>query len=105
MKDCIFCKIINKEIKADVIAETEDLLVFKDTEPSAPLHYLIIPKEHIESLAEVPNETFIKIKDMMLQLAKDENLKAFRAVTNWGDYQAIKHLHFHYTSGFKKKDF
>lgn len=105
MQDCIFCKIINKEIPAEIITESKDLVVFKDNQPNAPVHYLIVPKEHVEGISEVGDIVWIKMKNMMLELAEKENLKAFRIVSNWGDYQAVKHLHIHFTSGFDKKDY
>lgn len=105
MTDCIFCKIANHEIPAEIIAENDDLIVFKDIHPDAPIHYLIVPKKHIESLTDVPNEILIKIKEIMIELANKENLKGFRTVMNWGEYQAVKHLHFHFTSGFIKTNY
>jgi len=105
MENCIFCKIVRREIPAEVIAESEELIVFKDREPNAPIHYLIIPKKHYESLSDVPDDILIKMKDILLELAAKENLKAFRIVGNWGEYQAVKHLHIHFTSGFRKKDY
>lgn len=105
MSDCVFCKIVSNEIPAEKVAESEDLLVFKDNEPNAPIHYLIIPKKHVESLTNVPDEILIKMKNMMLKLAKDQGLKAFRITSNWGDYQSVKHLHIHFTAGFEKKDY
>jgi len=105
MQDCVFCKIVSGVIPAAKVTETEDILVFKDNEPSAPTHFLIIPKKHFESFSDVSNDIWIKIKEMMLQLAKAHNLKAFRIVSNWGDYQSVKHLHIHFTAGFTKKDY
>ncbi|OGM68909.1 hypothetical protein A2897_01985 [Candidatus Woesebacteria bacterium RIFCSPLOWO2_01_FULL_44_24b] len=105
MTDCIFCKIARKKIPAEVITESEDLVVFKDNQPNAPIHYLIVPKKHYESFSDVSDDILIKMKEMMLTLAKEKELKAFRIVANWGDYQAVKHLHIHFTSGFKKEDY
>ena len=49
MSDCIFCKIINKEIPSDIIYEDDKVIAFKDVNPQSPIHFLVIPKEHIES--------------------------------------------------------
>lgn len=105
MEDCVFCKIVKRQIPAQIIAESGDLVVFKDIQPSAPVHYLIVPKQHIPGISEAPDDLWVAMKDMALKLAKDGNMKAFRIVSNWGDYQAVKHLHVHFTSGFTKKDF
>lgn len=56
MEDCIFCKIIRKEIPADIVYEDEEIIAFKDIQPAAPIHILVIPKKHIPSLAYLENE-------------------------------------------------
>lgn len=56
MEDCIFCKIIKKEIPADIVYEDEEIIAFKDIQPAAPIHILVIPKKHIPSLAYLENE-------------------------------------------------
>lgn len=56
MKDCIFCKIIKKEIPADIVYEDDEIIAFKDIQPAAPIHILVIPKKHIPSLAYLENE-------------------------------------------------
>ena len=54
--DCIFCKIANKEIKAEVVYEDEEIIAFKDLKPAAPVHFLFIPKKHIETLNDISDE-------------------------------------------------
>ena len=105
MQDCIFCKIAKKEIDSDIVSETDDLVVFKDIHPNAPIHFLIIPKNHIPGMSDVPDDIWLKMKTMMLELAENHKLKSFRTVTNWGNYQSVKHLHIHYTAGFVKSNF
>lgn len=56
MEDCIFCKIIKKEIPADIVYEDEEIIAFKDIQPAAPIHILVIPKKHIPSLAYLTNQ-------------------------------------------------
>lgn len=56
MEDCIFCKIIKKEIPADTVYEDEEIIAFKDIQPAAPIHILVIPKKHIPSLAYLESE-------------------------------------------------
>lgn len=56
MEDCIFCKIIKKEIPADIVYEDDEIIAFKDIQPAAPIHILVIPKKHIPSLAYLENE-------------------------------------------------
>lgn len=56
MEDCIFCKIINKEIPADIVYEDDEVLAFRDINPQAPVHILVIPKKHISSIIEIEND-------------------------------------------------
>lgn len=55
MEDCIFCKIINKDIPADIVYEDDEILAFRDINPQAPVHILVIPKKHISSIIEIEN--------------------------------------------------
>ena len=101
MSDCIFCKIANKEITSDYVYEDDQITSFRDMEPQAPEHVLIIPKRHIESLdtaqdtdAELLAHILLKVKD----IAADLGIKdGYRVVNNCGEDggQTVKHLHFH----------
>ena len=99
MSDCIFCKIINKEIKTDIVYEDRDFIVFKDIKPKAEIHLLIVPKTHIESLNTLED---INLAGRMLLLAKkiikNQN---YRIQINTGKKagQVIDHLHLHLLSG------
>lgn len=102
MKDCLFCKIINKEIESDIVYEDEDVLVFKDINPQAPVHLLVIPKKHISSIMQIGELTQKQTSSLfsaIKKLAKDLELEkdGFRVVTNTGAGagQSVYHLHFH----------
>jgi len=104
MADCIFCGIASGEIETRIVFEDEFLLAFKDLNPQAPTHILIIPKKHISSLAEAADED-LEILGMLqlaaVKIAKDLNLKDFRLVLNNGKAagQTVEHLHYHLLSG------
>ena len=101
MADCIFCKIANGEIPSKKVYEDDKIICFHDLEPQAPVHVLIIPKKHIESLdavseedAELMGHILLKVKD----IAKDLGLvNGYRLVNNCGEdgFQTVKHIHFH----------
>lgn len=106
MEECIFCKIIKGEIPSEKVYEDEDILAFKDIQPAAPIHILIIPKKHITNLMEVSNEDnelmgkiVIAIQKIAKQLGVDE--KGFRIISNSGpdSGQEVMHLHFHLLAG------
>lgn len=103
--DCIFCKIANGEIPSKKAYEDESVIAFYDLEPQAPVHILVIPKEHIESAAAVTPENsavIAHIFEVIAKLSKDLDMKdGFRVVSNCGESagQSVKHLHFHVMSG------
>lgn len=107
MADCIFCKIAQKEIPSSLVYEDESVVAFKDLEPQAPVHVLVIPKKHIESLLALSTEdrelTAHILCDVVPALAKKFGVdaKGFRVVANTGDEggQSVKHLHFHLLGG------
>jgi histidine triad (HIT) family protein len=102
MEDCLFCKIINKEIKSDIVFENDAVLIFKDISPQAPVHLLAVPKEHIESILEVEKLDCKILKELMeaisrIALEKGLDKNGFRVVINTGTGagQSVNHLHFH----------
>ena len=105
MSDCIFCKIANKEIPTEVVYEDDKLIVFKDIEPQAPVHLLIIPLQHFDSVLEVPedNDIISHIYAVVNKLAIKYDIadSGFRVVTNCGNDggQSVQHLHFHVLGG------
>lgn len=103
--DCIFCKIIAGEIPSAKVYEDETVFAFRDIEPQAPIHILIIPKEHITSAADITKDNsavVAHIFEVAAVIAKQEGLdEGFRIVNNCGDIagQSVKHLHFHLMGG------
>lgn len=103
--DCIFCKIIAGEIPSKKVYEDETVLAFEDINPQAPVHFIIIPKMHIESIADITpenSEVVAHIAEVIASLAKENNLEnGFRVITNSGKdgAQTVKHLHFHLIGG------
>lgn len=105
--DCLFCKIINGEIPSTKVYENEYVYCFKDINPIAPIHYLVIPKEHISGASEITAENsaiVAKIFEAIAEIAKAEGISdGFRVVTNCGENagQTVHHLHFHLLAGVK----
>ena len=103
MTECIFCKIANKEIPSKVVYEDEEILCFHDLEPQAPVHVLIIPKRHIESIDDLKESAEDKdllghIMCKIPEIASSLDLtNGYRVVNNCGEdgFQTVKHLHFH----------
>ena len=104
--DCLFCKIIAGEIPSDKVYEDEYVYAFRDIEPQAPVHILIIPTAHITSANEL-DETNRGVVDKVFcaaaKIAKAEGISedGYRIVNNCGEYagQSVKHLHFHMLGG------
>ena len=102
---CLFCKIINGEIPSNKVYEDDQVFAFRDIEPQAPTHILIIPKQHIKSAAEIDESNsavVAHIFEVAAKIAKQEGLDdGFRIVNNCGDIagQTVKHLHFHLMGG------
>ncbi len=103
--DCLFCKIIAGEIPCSKVYEDDTVFAFNDIDPQAPVHVLIVPKEHIASADEV-NETnsgvIAHIFEVAAKIAKENGLAdGYRIVNNCGDRagQTVKHIHFHLMGG------
>jgi histidine triad (HIT) family protein len=107
MQDCIFCKIINGTLLAEVIKETDDLLVIKDIQPKAPIHYLIISKEHYQDLQAIPSKKCCLLAGM-LKMAQELGVATndYKIVLNNGHAagQRVFHAHMHFLSGAQKVD-
>ena len=111
MGDCIFCKIVNGEIPCSKVYETENVIAFDDINPMAPVHVIIIPKEHIPTLLDVTSEKMDVLETMVSaaqEVAKIKGIdeKGFRTVINCNKEggQIIFHLHMHVLGGEKLKD-
>ncbi len=106
MSDCLFCKIVNKEIPAKVVFEDDQILAFEDVSPQAPVHILVIPKNHIPSLEDTgPSNT--NLLGRLLEVARDQarvlkiDADGYRTVINTGANggQAVFHIHVHLLGG------
>lgn len=104
--DCIFCKIAAGEIPSDIVYQDEDLLVFRDLNPQAPVHLLLIPKAHIPSANQLTTENsdvIAKIFERIPALAEELGFDkaGYRIVNNCGEDggQTVSHLHFHLLAG------
>ena len=102
--DCIFCKIINKELLSEILYEDEKIIVFKDIKPKAPVHFLIVCKRHIISVNHLEPGDKELIGEMFLiakKIAEEKKLKGYKLVVNVGREagQIVDHLHIHLLSG------
>lgn len=100
MSECLFCKIANKKEKAEIVYEDDKVLAFKDINPKAPVHLLIIPKRHIPSVNHLEIEDKILMGELILaaqKIAKGKKLKGYQLRINVGRLagQIIDHLHLH----------
>ncbi len=102
MKDCLFCKIANKEIPSDAVFENEDVFAFNDINPEAPVHILVVPKIHITSLNDVSEENskyISRIFEVIPEIARKTGIdkSGYRIVSNCGKdaMQTVNHIHFH----------
>lgn len=111
MSDCIFCKIIKGDIPSSKVYEDDKILCFKDIAPMAPVHLLVIPKEHIQSADFITDENsaivayiFSKIPAIAKQVGISES--GYRVITNHGKdaRQSVPHLHFHILAGKELPD-
>jgi len=105
VQDCVFCKIIAGEIPSQHVYEDDDVFAFRDIAPQAPVHILVVPKQHIRSAAELrPENSHLAAKclEAVAEIAQDEGLEnGFRVISNSGpdSGQTVFHLHFHLLGG------
>ena len=106
MEDCLFCKIIKGEIPSTKVYEDEFVYAFKDINPEAPVHILVVPKKHIESvngIEKIDENVIGKIFLAIKKIAKEQGIaeKGYRVVSNCGKDagQTVMHLHFHILGG------
>lgn len=105
MEDCLFCKIIAGEIPCTKVYEDEFVFAFRDINPMAPVHVLVMPKQHISCADEINEENsalIAKVFEAVAKIAKAEGLtNGYRVVNNCGEDggQTVKHIHFHLLGG------
>ena len=100
--DCIFCKIINGDFGTEFVYEDENAVVFKDINPKANIHLLVVPRVHVESLNELDDEKLLgKLMMIVKKVTKQLDIKSYRTVINTGKEagQEVFHLHIHILSG------
>jgi len=109
--NCIFCKIAAGEIPGEILYQDEEVIAFRDIEPLAPIHLLIIPRRHIPSLTHLSDTDAPLIGHMVIianQLARDEGIagSGYRLVINCGEHggQLVTHLHMHLLGGKRLSD-
>lgn len=108
MEDCVFCKIIKGEIPSEKVYEDEETIAFKDIQPAAPVHILVIPKKHIGTLLDVTEEDshlIAHIYQVINKIAREMGIdkEGFRVIANCGKDagQEVLHIHFHLLAGRK----
>lgn len=107
MEDCIFCKIVKGEIPSTKIYEDESVIAFKDLNPQAPIHILVVPKKHYDNVLSIKDNDNIvsKIYNAINKIAKQEGFdkEGFRIINNCGQNagQTVMHVHFHVIAGKK----
>lgn len=108
MEECVFCKIIKGEIPSNIVYEDDRVIAFYDVNPAAPIHILVVPKKHIETLLDISEEDgdlISYIYKIINKIAKDEGFadNGFRVIANCGEDsgQEVKHIHFHVLAGKK----
>jgi len=106
MEECIFCKIISKDITASIVYEDERMIAFSDINPQAPVHILLIPKEHFPSLNEIPEDKKDILSHILLkakEIAREKEIadRGYRIVLNTAreSGQEVLHIHFHLLGG------
>ncbi|MDO4813330.1 MAG: histidine triad nucleotide-binding protein [Eubacteriales bacterium] len=102
--DCLFCAIAAGEIPSSKVYEDEICYAFYDIDPQAPVHFLVIPKEHIASVAGIDGSNsavVAHIFEVIARVTKEKNIESYRVVSNIGEQagQSVPHLHFHVLSG------
>ena len=108
--DCLFCKIVNREIPSDFLYEDEHCVVFKDIKPAAPVHLLLVPKQHVRSINDLESE-HSELISHLLMVAKKMAVQSGVAQSGYkllfnvekGGGQVIFHIHLHLIGGWEKK--
>ncbi|MDD4351983.1 MAG: histidine triad nucleotide-binding protein [Candidatus Gracilibacteria bacterium] len=111
-EDCVFCKILNGEIESNLVYSDEEIVAFNDINPKAPIHILIVPRKHIESVAEMERGDEFIVGNMIkvAKILAEENRigeKGYKLLINVGEEggQVVPHLHLHLLGGKKLREF
>ena len=103
MSDCIFCKLANGEIPSNKVYEDDEILAFHDVAPQAPVHFLIVPKKHMDNVLACDDETAAALANAIRVIAAQEGVSesGFRVISNCGHdgAQSVNHLHVHLLGG------
>jgi len=103
MSDCLFCRIIAGEIPGNVVFENDKVFAFRDINPQAPVHVLIVPKKHMDNILSCDGETAAALADAVRTVAEQEGVaeSGFRIISNCGHdgAQSVNHLHVHLLGG------
>lgn len=107
MNDCVFCKIVHGELPADILHKSAEAVIFKDINPSVPIHYLVVPKKHISSIKDVLHEDEALLGHIVLlakEAAEKLSLSGYKLIFNVGrdGGQVIDHIHLHLLGGWSK---
>ena len=106
---CVFCEIVKGNIPSSKVYEDEMIVAFKDLNPQAPVHILVVPKEHIACANDINSENsayVAHIFEKLPEIAKSQGIESYRIINNCGDDagQTVKHLHFHLLGGVKMEE-
>jgi len=102
VSQCLFCKIVKKKVPAEILYEDDKAVAFRDINPRAPVHFLIVPKEHIDSIKSDESEKVVgSLVRVAKKIAKEKGIKGYKLVFNVGKEggQLIEHLHLHFLAG------
>lgn len=102
--DCLFCRIVRGEIPAQIVAETDDCVAFRDVDPQAPVHVLVVPREHVASLSDAQDPAMVgRLALLAARIADDAGIaqSGYRTVinTNGDAGQTVPHIHLHLLGG------
>ncbi len=107
-KNCVFCQIINGELETKFVHKEDDIFVVHDINPKAPVHLLIVPRQHIKTFLDLGDNHFpvlTKMIKVIQRLVKEKKLEgSYRVLINGGAHQLVDHLHFHLLSEEKLVD-
>jgi histidine triad (HIT) family protein len=102
MSECIFCKIVARQLPSKPVYEDDIALVIPDIHPQAPVHFLVIPKQHVEEFTQASDEMFMHLVGIIKKVIMEERIVGYRLVNNGKGAAIIDHLHVHILGGIDK---